>query len=79
MKVSVNLPVSMVLKSHSLEAALGSVQPLCSSELKHQPVVNVSLVLCVYESKHVLCLVKGCEWIDAGSKQCINKDSNGMT
>lgn len=36
MKVSVNLLLPMVLTSHSLEVALGSVQQLCSSELKSQ-------------------------------------------
>lgn len=41
---TVNLPISMVLKPHFLEVALGSVQPLYSSELKRQPVVNVSPV-----------------------------------
>lgn len=41
MKVSVNLLTSMVLKSHSLEVALGFARQLCSFELKCQPAVDV--------------------------------------
>lgn len=43
MKVSVNLLISVVLRSRSLEVALGFVQQLCSSELRSQPVVNVNM------------------------------------